>query len=42
MQMKEIDEKEWPSVVAVYFAISLDDVAYIMKALFKQSCADRL
>jgi len=33
-------KKEGPSVVAVYFAISLDDVAYIMKSPLQTICTD--
>jgi len=33
-------KKEGPSVLAVYFAISLDDVAYIMKSSLQTICTD--
>lgn len=36
----EILKKEGPSVVAVYFAISSDDVAYIMKSPLQVICTD--
>ncbi len=36
----ELLKKEGPSVLAVYFAISLDDVAYIMKSPLQTICTD--
>lgn len=33
-------QKEGPSVVAIYFAISLDDVAFIMKSPLQAICTD--
>ena len=33
-------QKEGPSVVAIYFAISLDDVAFIMKSSLQTICTD--
>ena len=36
----ELLKKEGPSVVAVYFSISLDDVAYIMKSPLQTICTD--
>jgi N-acyl-D-amino-acid deacylase len=36
----ELLKNEGPSVLAVYFAISLDDVAYIMKSPLQTICTD--
>ena len=36
----ELLKREGPSVVAVYFAINLDDVAYIMKSPLQTICTD--
>jgi len=36
----ELLNKEEPSVIAVYFAISLDDLAYIMKSPLQTTCTD--